>query len=84
MKEFKGVIGSMETVPEVEVNKTTTYVRSNIERIEEVDEVTGATTYFWKYDEIQYENYEYIDIMAKEAEIMKKLIDYFATIVNVE
>lgn len=48
------VRGTMETVPEIEVNVDTVYVRTNIERIEEEDFVG------WEYDEEQYPLREYI------------------------
>ena len=51
------VRGTMNTVPEVEINFNTVYVRTNIVRIEE-DEFSG-----WQYDETEYTQSEYIDIL---------------------
>jgi len=52
-----GVRGTMNTVPEVEINFNTVYVRTNIVRIEE-DEFNG-----WQYDETEYTQSEYIDVL---------------------
>lgn len=60
MKIFKDVRGSMDKVPTVEVNIDTVYVRSNIERVEEID-FSG-----WQYDEIQYDKNEYIEKLTNE------------------
>lgn len=51
------VRGTMNTVPEVEINFNTVYVRTNIVRIEE-DEFNG-----WQYDETEYTQSEYIDVL---------------------
>lgn len=53
----KGVRGTMNTVPEVEINFNTVYVRTNIARIEEED-FSG-----WQYDETEYTQSEYIDVL---------------------
>ena len=50
----------MKYVPTVEVNKDTVYIRSDIERIEEM-EFSG-----WEYNEIQYPLQEYIETLANE------------------
>ena len=60
MKVYQNVRGSQKQVPQVEVNKDTVYLRSNIERIEEED-FKG-----WQYDEVQYEKNEYIENLASE------------------
>lgn len=60
MKHFMKVRGSQETVPTLEVNIDTVYVRSNIVRIE-TEEFTG-----WEYDEIQYGIREYIEVVGAE------------------
>lgn len=54
MKIYNNVRGTMKYVPTVEVNKDTVYIRSDIERIEEM-EFSG-----WEYNEIQYPLQEYI------------------------
>lgn len=48
------VRGSMKTVPSIEVNKDTVYIRTNITQITE-DDFVG-----WEYDELQYDLKEYI------------------------
>lgn len=60
MKHFIKVRGSQETVPTLEVNIDTVYVRSNIVRIE-TEEFTG-----WEYDEIQYGIREYIEVVSNK------------------
>ena len=54
MKVFNNVRGSQTTVPQVEVNVDTVYIRSNIRRIE-TEDFTG-----WEYDEVQYNLRDYI------------------------
>ena len=41
MVEYKKVHGTQTTVPEIEVNVDTVYVRSNIERIKELDPISN-------------------------------------------
>ena len=65
MKHFIKVRGSQETVPTLEVNIDTVYVRSNIVRIE-TEEFTG-----WEYDEIQYGIREYIEVVGAENKELK-------------
>ncbi len=60
MKIYNNVRGTMKYVPTVEVNKDTVYIRSDIERIEEM-EFSG-----WEYNEIQYPLQEYIETLANE------------------
>lgn len=52
-----GIRGTMNTVPEVEINFNTVYVRTNIIRVEE-DDFSG-----WQYDETEYTQSEYIDVL---------------------
>ena len=52
------VRGTMEKVPNVEVNVDTVYIRSNITKVEEED-FKG-----WEYDEIQYSVKEYIENLS--------------------
>ena len=63
------VRGSMETVPEIEVNVDTVYVRTNIVKVEEEDFVG------WEYDEAQISKDEYIEKIAKENEVLKDAVD---------
>lgn len=65
MKQFLNVIGSQESVPNLEVNVDTVYVRDNIKRIEE-EFFKG-----WEYDEIQYTLREYQEVVGNKAEILK-------------
>ena len=55
MKVYNKVRGTMSAVPNIEVNKDTVYIRSNIIQITNED-FTG-----WEYDEIQYDSKEYIE-----------------------
>ena len=52
-----GVRGTMNIVPEVEINFNTVYVRTNVVRVEE-DDFSG-----WQYDETEYTQSEYIDVL---------------------
>ena len=63
------VRGSMETVPEIEVNVDTVYVRTNIVKVEEEDFVG------WEYDEAQISKDKYIEKIAKENEALKDAVD---------
>ena len=64
MKIFNNVRGSQETVPQVEVNVDTVYIRSNIERIE-TEDFKG-----WEYDEVQHDLKDYIGkITPVEADV---------------
>lgn len=47
--------GTMEAVPENEVNVDTVYIRTNITKVEE-DDFSG-----WEYDEVEYSLREYIE-----------------------
>jgi len=55
VKVYNKVRGTMSAVPNIEVNKDTVYIRSNIIQITNED-FTG-----WEYDEIQYDSKEYIE-----------------------
>lgn len=60
------VRGTMKEVPEIEVNIDTVYIRSNITKIEEED-FTG-----WEYDEEQYDKDEFIELISKENDRLKR------------
>lgn len=60
MKIYKNVRGTQNFVPSVEVDVDTVYIRSEIERVEEID-FSG-----WQYNEIQYNKNEYIEQLANE------------------
>lgn len=60
----------MDTVPSIEVNVDTVYVRSNIKRVEEPD-FSG-----WEYDEIQYNKNNYIEhISEKNNELEEEIAE---------
>lgn len=65
MKEFKNVQGTQEVVQEVEFNVDTVYIRNNIIRIETEDFVG------WKYDEIQYNYKEWIEVNSNKISILE-------------
>lgn len=52
--------GTQETVPDVEVNVDTVYIRTNITKIEEED-FNG-----WEYDEVQYDKNEFIETLTRQ------------------
>lgn len=60
MKIFQNIRSTAEYVPNIEVNIDTVYVRSNIEKIEEM-EFSG-----WEYNEIQYAIHEYLEKLTNE------------------
>lgn len=65
MKVFQGVRGTQNQVPQIEVNKDTVYIRSNIERVEE-DEFNG-----WEYDEVQYKKNEWHELVGGRSELLE-------------
>lgn len=70
MKVYNKIRGTMETVPNIEVNIDTVYIRSNITQINE-ENFKG-----WEYDEIQYDIKEYIGSLttAQDTQNMAMLI----------
>lgn len=62
MKVFQNVRSTAKNVPYIEVNKDTVYVRSDIERVEEI-EFSG-----WEYSEIQYDLREYIENLTTSSD----------------
>ncbi len=72
MLEIKGVQGSQVSVPEVEVNIDTVYVRTNIQRMSKVDEHTQQKVEYWQYDEIQYTNQEWIQVLTDKNKQMQE------------
>lgn len=65
MKKFIKVRGSQDSIPPLEINVDTVYVRYNVSRIESED-FTG-----WEYDEVQYGLKEYIEVIGTENENLK-------------
>jgi hypothetical protein len=63
MKVFNKVRGTMETVPNIEVNTDTVYIRSNIKTISE-ENFKG-----WEYDETEYGIREYISSLTNTDDI---------------
>ena len=60
MKLFNKVKGTMSAVPNVEVNRDTVYIRSNIIAVE-TEDFKG-----WEYDEIQYKKDEYTELLQEQ------------------
>lgn len=69
MKVYNKVRGTMATVPNLEVDIDTIYVRSNIVAIN-TDDFSG-----WEYDEIQYDKDEYIKVMRENQILIQKNSD---------
>jgi len=63
MKVYNNVKGTMKKVPNVEVNKDTVYIRSNINKVNE-ENFKG-----WQYDEVQYNIREYIESLSANQEV---------------
>ena len=63
MKVFKNVRSTAEYVQSIDVNVDTVYVRSEIERIEEI-EFSG-----WEYNEVQYNKDKYIEKLTNEEDL---------------
>lgn len=55
MKVYNKVKGTMGIVTNIEVNKDTVYIRSNIVKVD-TEEFRG-----WEYDEMQYDSKEYME-----------------------
>ena len=70
MKLFNKVKGTMEVVPNVEVNRDTVYVRSNIIAIN-TEDFKG-----FEYDEIQYKKDEYTELLQKQIDDSKSSSDF--------
>ena len=60
---LKGVRGTQQTVPKLEVNVDTVYIRDNI--VEKYDEENNK---YWEYDEIQLTFSEYFKRIIPENE----------------
>lgn len=63
MKVYNNVRGTMKSVPNIEVNKDTVYIRSNIKEINE-DNFKG-----FEYDEIQYGVKEYVENLSSTQDV---------------
>ena len=74
MKVFNKIRGTMEVVPNIEVNVDTVYIRTNIVRIE-TEELKG-----WEYDEVQYEKNEYITKISEEKQELTGVVDDLITV----
>ena len=70
MKAYTKIRGSMEVVPNIEVNIDTVYVRSNIVAVNESD-FTG-----WEYDEIQYGKDEFIEQLEERQNATFSVVDF--------
>lgn len=71
MKIIKGVYGSIEQTKSIIVNVDTVYIHSNIQKVEEIENL-------YQYDEIQYTKDEYIQLMANRQELQTQLLNLFA------
>ena len=60
MKLFNKVRGTMKIVPNIEVNRDTVYIRSNIIAVD-TEDFKG-----WEYDEIQYKKDEYTELLQEQ------------------
>ena len=60
VKVYNKVRATMVTVPNIEVNKDTAYIRSNITQID-AEDFKG-----WEYDEIQYDKNEHVELLQNE------------------
>jgi hypothetical protein len=65
MKLLKKVRGSQETVPTIQVNVDTVYLRENIINVSD-DDFNG-----WEYDEVQYKKDEYIELMGEKNQALE-------------
>lgn len=63
MKIFQNVRSTAKSVPSIEVNVDTVYVRSEIKRVEEM-EFSG-----WEYNEVQYNKDKYIEKLTNEEDL---------------
>ncbi|WP_096635846.1 hypothetical protein [Clostridium cochlearium] len=63
MKVYNNVRGTMNTIPNIEVNKDTVYIRSNIKEISE-ESFKG-----FEYDEVQYEIKEYVENLSSNQDV---------------
>ena len=70
MKLFNKVKGTMSAVPNVEVNRDTVYIRSNIIAVE-TEDFKG-----WEYDEIQYKKDEYTELLQNQINVGKELNEF--------
>ena len=70
MKAYSKIRGSMEVVPNIEVNVDTVYVRSNIVAMNESD-FTG-----WEYDEIQYGKNEFTEQLEERQNATFSAVDF--------
>ncbi|MBK5239844.1 hypothetical protein [Clostridium sp.] len=66
MKLFNKVRGTMEVVPNAEVNRDTVYIRSNIIRID-TEDFKG-----FEYDEMQYKKDEYTELLQEQIDTGKE------------
>ena len=72
MVEYKGVQGSQISVPNVEFNVDTIYIRTNIKKVKEIDEHTQEIREFWEYDEKQYTFNEYVALLSTKVDNLTK------------
>ena len=66
MVEYKNVQGTQETVPQLEINVDTVYIRSNIHRTSVQMNEEEEPIEVWEYDEQQYTIAEYLKKVLPE------------------
>lgn len=66
------VRGSLEASSPLIIGPTTVYVHTNIERIEEYDEMREQIYELYEYDEIQYSVEEYIELLSNEKDALNE------------
>jgi hypothetical protein len=74
---IKNVRGSKDIAIPLIVGKTTVYVKSNIHKVEFVENDPEAIDDLWEWDEIQYTKDEFILLMASN-------IDYLSVMLGVD
>lgn len=75
MQEFKNVHGTQTKVEGIEFNVDTIYIRTNIRREKEVDEITQREMEYWIYDEIQLNVMEFVEMLNSKVEKSNKAQD---------
>lgn len=68
MKEYKDVHGSQNNLSGMDFNKDTIYIRTNIRRETEINEMTKEEVTYWVYDEKQYSYNEYVEFLNGKVE----------------
>lgn len=75
MLDLKNVKGTQTKVDGIEFNVDTIYIRTNIRREKEIDEITQKEYEYWVYDEIQYTFNEYLEVLNTKVDKSNKAQD---------